>query len=100
MTGFPRYAMYFAAGADSALSRFGAGLLGYDAHTGDEVPFPDVALRVAPDWHDITADPRKYGFHATLKAPMATTTAIAITLTSNSGPVLRSQSHGTFLPSS
>ncbi len=36
----------------------------------------------------------------TLKAPMATTTAIAITLTSNSGPVLRSQSHGTFLPSS
>lgn len=71
MTGFPRYAIYFAAGSDSALSRFGAGLLGYDAHTGDEVPFPDAALRVAPDWHDITADPRKYGFHATLKAPMA-----------------------------
>jgi len=24
-----------------------------------------------PDWHDLTQDPRKYGFHATLKAPMA-----------------------------
>jgi putative phosphonate metabolism protein len=71
MTGFPRYAIYHAAAAGSALSRFGADLLGYDAHTGNEVPFPADALRVAPDWRDITADPRKYGFHATLKAPMA-----------------------------
>ncbi|MDA9424831.1 MULTISPECIES: DUF1045 domain-containing protein [Bradyrhizobium] len=71
MTGFPRYAIYFAAGADSALSRFGTELLGYDAYTGDEVPFPREALQIAPDWRDITADPRKYGFHATLKAPMA-----------------------------
>jgi putative phosphonate metabolism protein len=71
MTGFPRYAIYFAADADSALSRFGAGLLGYDAHTGRELPFPDEALRTAPDWRDVTSDPRKYGYHATLKAPMA-----------------------------
>lgn len=71
MTGFPRYAIYFAAGADSALSRFGAELLGYDAYTGDELPFPQDALRVSPDWRDITADPRKYGFHGTLKAPMS-----------------------------
>ena len=71
MTGFPRYAIYFAAGADSALTRFGAELLGYEAYTGDEVPFADEALRIAPDWRDITADPRRYGFHGTLKAPMA-----------------------------
>jgi putative phosphonate metabolism protein len=71
MTGFPRYAIYYAAAADSALARFGAALLGYDAHTGDELPFPADALRVAPDWRDVSADPRKYGFHATLKAPMA-----------------------------
>ena len=71
MTGFPRYAIYFAAGADSALSRFGAELLGYDAHTGDELPFAGDALHVAPDWRDVSADPRKYGFHGTLKAPMA-----------------------------
>lgn len=71
MTGFPRYAIYFAAGPNSPLSRFGAALLGYDAYTGDETPFPREALEVAPDWRDLTADPRKYGFHATLKAPMA-----------------------------
>ncbi|WP_375312266.1 DUF1045 domain-containing protein [Bradyrhizobium sp. A5] len=71
MTGFPRYAIYFAAGSNSALSRFGAELLGYDAYTDQEVPFPADALRIAPDWRDITADPRKYGFHGTLKAPMA-----------------------------
>lgn len=71
MTGFPRYSIYFAAGADGALSHFGAGLLGYDAHTGNELAFPADALRVAPDWRDVSADPRKYGFHATLKAPMA-----------------------------
>jgi putative phosphonate metabolism protein len=71
MTGFPRYAIYYAANADSALSRFGAELLGFDAHTGNELPFPDEARRFASDWRDITADPRKYGFHATLKAPMA-----------------------------
>jgi putative phosphonate metabolism protein len=71
MTGFPRYAIYVAAGADNAMSRFGAELLGYDAYSGDEVSFPQGPLRVAPDWRDITADPRKYGFHGTLKAPMA-----------------------------
>ena len=71
MTGFPRYAIYFAAGTDSALTRFGAELLGYDAYTGDELPFQRDALHVAPDWRDVTADPRKYGFHGTLKAPMA-----------------------------
>ena len=71
MTGFPRYAIYFAAGSDSALSRFGAELLGYDAYTGDELSFPKDALQVAPDWRDVSSDPRKYGFHGTLKAPMA-----------------------------
>jgi len=71
MTGFPRYAIYFAAGRDSRLSRFGAELLGYDAYTGDELSFPKDALHVAPDWRDVSSDPRKYGFHGTLKAPMA-----------------------------
>ncbi|WP_027552193.1 DUF1045 domain-containing protein [Bradyrhizobium sp. Cp5.3] len=71
MTAFPRYAIYYAADADSALSRFGAELLGYDAHSGNELPFPEDARRVAPDWRDVSADPRKYGFHGTLKAPMA-----------------------------
>lgn len=71
MTGFPRYAIYYAPGSDAALSRFGADLLGYNAYDGKDTAFPREALRVAPDWHDLTIDPRKYGFHATLKAPMA-----------------------------
>ena len=64
----PRYAIYYTAAQDSALDRFGASLLGYDAYGGDELPFPDG---LPLDWRDLTQDPRKYGFHATLKAPMA-----------------------------
>ena len=71
MASFPRYAIYYAAPRDSALDRFGAELLGYDARLGDEVPFPDD---VPADWRKLTSDPRKYGFHATLKAPFALAT--------------------------
>lgn len=67
MASFPRYAIYYAPSADSALHRFGSTMLGYDAVSGDDLPFPDG---VAPDWREVTQDPRKYGFHATLKAPM------------------------------
>ena len=33
--------------------------------------FRKTSLSAAPDWRDLTADPRKYGFHATLKAPFS-----------------------------
>jgi len=68
MANFPRYAIYYASAPGSALDRFGAAMLGYDAYGGCDLPFPDG---VPPDWRDLTEDPRKYGFHATLKAPMA-----------------------------
>jgi putative phosphonate metabolism protein len=71
MANFPRYAIYYTAAQGSALDRFGASLLGYDAYGGDELPFPDGVMQTIPDWRDLTHDPRKYGFHATLKAPMA-----------------------------
>ncbi len=71
MTGFPRYAIYYAAERGSTLDRFGAELLGYDAWTGEELPFPQGATDAVPDWRELTSDPRKYGFHATLKAPFA-----------------------------
>jgi putative phosphonate metabolism protein len=70
MTDAPRYAIYFAAAQGSTLDRFGAQLLGYDAFTGKELPFPHGMVRTVPDWREITHDPRKYGFHATLKPPM------------------------------
>ena len=70
MTSYPRYAIYFAPEPGSVLDRFGAELLGYDAHQGIDIPFPS-GMKLPPDWPETTQDPRKYGFHATLKAPMA-----------------------------
>ena len=71
MTGFPRYAIYHAPLRGSTLDRFGGGLLGYDAWTGEDLPFPQRVTETMPDWPELTSDPRKYGFHATLKAPFA-----------------------------
>lgn len=67
---YPRYAIYYAPVPGSALDDFGAQLLGYDAHNGDDLPFPGDVTLARPDWRELTQDPRKYGFHATLKAPM------------------------------
>ncbi len=69
MASFPRYAIYYAPAPSSDLDRFGAQLLGYDAFGGKDLPFPDGITQFAPDWRELTRDPRKYGFHATLKAP-------------------------------
>ncbi|UPJ46678.1 DUF1045 domain-containing protein [Bradyrhizobium sp. 200] len=71
MANHPRYAIYYTAAPGSALDRFGASLLGYDANGGDDLPFPDGVVQTIPDWRELTQDPRKYGFHATLKAPIA-----------------------------
>lgn len=64
-----RYAIYHVPAADTALWRFGSEVLGYDAFTGRDVPQWHPALTPASAWHEMTADPRLYGFHATLKAP-------------------------------
>jgi putative phosphonate metabolism protein len=66
---YPRYAIYFVSARGDVLDRFGAELLGYDAWTGEDLPFSSTVTEAEPDWHELTADPRKYGFHATLKAP-------------------------------
>jgi putative phosphonate metabolism protein len=71
MSTHPRYAIYFASAPGSQLDRFGASLLGYDAFSGENLPFPADIMRMTPDWRDLTRDPRKYGFHATLKAPLS-----------------------------
>jgi putative phosphonate metabolism protein len=64
---FTRYAIYFAPPHGADWSRFGASWLGWDMETGAEVTHPDVpGLDVAA----ITATPRKYGLHATMKPPM------------------------------
>ena len=70
----PRYAIYYAPASGSELDRFGANLLGYDAFTGAELPLPGGIAQLVPDWRGVTQDPRKYGFHATLKAPLSLAT--------------------------
>ena len=71
MSNYQRYAIYYAPAQASDLDRFGAGLLGYDAFGCHDLPFPADVLQAAPDWQELTADPRKYGFHATLKPPFS-----------------------------
>ncbi|WID94199.1 DUF1045 domain-containing protein [Bosea vestrisii] len=70
MTGTaPRYALYYTPAADSALWRFGSATLGYDAITGTDIAFAVPSGCDGLDWPELTAEPRRYGFHATLKAP-------------------------------
>lgn len=65
----PRYALYFTPRPGSELARLGASVLGYDCDTGAAVEQP-LLPEIAPDeLHSCTADPRRYGFHGTLKAP-------------------------------
>ena len=71
MAKYPRYAIYFATARGDTLDRFGANLLGYDAWTGEDLAFPSDVIGAEADWRELTEDPRKYGFHATLKAPIA-----------------------------
>ena len=64
-----RYAIYYAPHAGTALARFGASLLAYDCATGSDVEPLDDAIFHDPASLGWTAAPRRYGFHATLKAP-------------------------------
>jgi 2'-5' RNA ligase len=65
----PRYAVYFVPAADSEFYRFGSAVLQYDCYTGAAV-LPPAELRSSADqWRKATEEPRRYGFHATLKAP-------------------------------
>ncbi len=68
MTG-PRFAIYYAPEPQSALWRFGSSVIGYDAASGNELASLAVAGLDAAGWARLIEDPRRYGFHATLKAP-------------------------------
>jgi hypothetical protein len=67
----PRYAIYFVPPPGSPLACFGAVWLGYDVANGAEPPQPRLP-EIAPErLRNITAEPRRYGFHATLKPPFS-----------------------------
>jgi putative phosphonate metabolism protein len=64
-----RFAIYFAPPPGSELEAFGRRWLGRDHVSGEQVARPAIP-GCAPDQLDaVTAFPRHYGFHATLKAP-------------------------------
>ncbi len=67
--GGPRYAIYFVPEAHSDLYRCGSAILGYDCYLGKAVEFPEALKCDTFNWHELTNAPRRYGFHATLKAP-------------------------------
>lgn len=66
MARFQRYAIYVM--PEGALARFGAGWLGWDAQEGHAAVHPAVDGLPRP-LSEITATPRKYGLHATIKPP-------------------------------
>ncbi|SIO18104.1 DUF1045 domain-containing protein [Vannielia litorea] len=65
MAGYSRYAVYYAP-PEGPLAAFGAAWLGWDAVAGRAVAQPRVA---GLDMAALTAAPRKYGFHGTIKPP-------------------------------
>jgi hypothetical protein len=65
----PRYAVYAVPDISSKLWAFGSRILGYDA-SQNAIPSIVSSLKKSDDrWDRWTIGPRKYGFHATLKAP-------------------------------
>ncbi len=69
MTQPARYAIYLAPAPDSALWRFGSEVIGRDAATGAEISSFAPHGFDAATWRGMTVEPRRYGFHATIKAP-------------------------------
>jgi putative phosphonate metabolism protein len=66
-----RLAVYFAPPCGSPLWEFGCRTIGYDAASGADVVQDPPAGFDAAGWSAATAEPRRYGFHATMKAPFA-----------------------------
>ncbi len=64
-----RYALYFAPSADDPLNLTAAEWLGRDAYNNVGYARAAEGGLSAEDLDALTADPRRYGFHATLKAP-------------------------------
>lgn len=64
---FARYAIYYTC-PQGPLANFGAAWLGWNPATGERPDPPDVDGLPAPS-RELTATPRKYGLHGTIKPP-------------------------------
>lgn len=65
----PRYALYYAPASGSELDRFGAHWLGWDVEAATPCAQIEVPGLSPETVAQATAEPRKYGFHGTLKPP-------------------------------
>ena len=65
-----RFAIYYTPARDSALTAAAESWLGCSAWTGEAVARPKVRAISAEMLARLTTAPARYGFHATLKAPM------------------------------
>ena len=63
-----RYALYFLPGPGH-LRELATSWLGYDIVTGRAAKRSQTMMDLVPDLDELTAVPRRYGLHATLKAP-------------------------------
>lgn len=63
-----RYAIYYSPSTESDLGAFGAEWLGRTI-AGEDLAPPCLSGVSSDEWQMAVAAPRKYGFHATLKAP-------------------------------
>jgi putative phosphonate metabolism protein len=64
-----RYAIYYAPSVEDPLWAFGSEVIGYDAARGLDIPSPPPAGLSIEAWRSATEEPRRYGFHGTIKAP-------------------------------
>lgn len=64
-----RYALFFAPPQGSELETLCAKILGRCAHTGQSLPQPRLAHIPSARLSELTASPRHYGLHGTLKPP-------------------------------
>jgi putative phosphonate metabolism protein len=64
-----RYALYFTPPKADPLTELAARWLGRDAFSGETFSAAATGPMTPEDHFEVTADPRRYGFHATLKAP-------------------------------
>ena len=69
--GLPRYALYYAPRAEEALAVAASRWLGRNAETGEARDIVPVSGVSHERLSALVADPRLYGFHGTLKPPIA-----------------------------
>ncbi|OAH08898.1 hypothetical protein pfor_3c0217 [Rhodobacteraceae bacterium SB2] len=84
-TMFKRYAIYFV--PKGALAKFGRAWLGWDCRKGQYISSENAFSEPLADREYFIKKPRKYGLHATLKAPFRLQTT-------QNEPALRSAFHG------